>query len=126
MSNVASLENCKRLYELSGWGGEDRWFLTNISDPEHVIGTATPRIFKSDKDHENGYRTETPAYSAGYLLRKLPEEAYDTELGLAIFRTEGRPKWEAGYDNEFVNADTPEDALCLLAIKLFEEGVLGG
>jgi len=69
MSSVASLELCKELYELIGWGGNDRWYMT---DPEgKVIGTATPRIFKSDRDYGNGYRTDTPAYDLGYLIRKL-------------------------------------------------------
>ena len=94
--STASLENSKRLYELSRWNDED-----------------SPLVRFDDKDPES----TAPAYDAGYLLRKLPgTELYDATNC-----------WQAentSLQNWRTVQDTPEDALCLLAIKLFEEGVL--
>lgn len=116
--HTASLENCKRLYELSGWD--------DMRDRHGWIKDGAPIA-------------EIPRYSAGYLLRKLPKyrevERGDYMLHLAPVYMENR--WQAFYhldsrNPEYIKidkvtktvADTPEDALCLLAIKLFEEGVL--
>lgn len=97
--NVANLDLCRELYELSGW---------------------------TDNDHHRylGEGEEIPAYDLGYLLRKLqPFNAADLQwLGgkwaaqAVIFGTQ--PK------SERTEADTPEDAACKLAIELFKQGVL--
>lgn len=92
---VASLSNCKRLFELSEW----------IPSETSVLETSDGVI--------------PPAYSAGYLLRKLPDYCplqRRTNGTWFIYPNEINPKE--------ITADTPEDALALLAIKLFEEGVL--
>ena len=137
--STASLENSKRLYELSGWHDNgDRWYFTATDGK--VIGTATPRILKGDKDYKGGYRTDIPAYDAGYLLRKLQEALPHKKIEKhhkitrGVFWREGRwctqrERYGVGADRDewkvyVYHADTPEDALCLLAIKLFEEGVL--
>ena len=91
-----------------------------------VIGTATPRILEYDRDYENGYRTDTPAYDAGYLLRELPLRFYIRR------HKEAHADWWAYRDSlivldkygEGILADTPEDCLTLLAIRLFEQGIL--
>lgn len=129
---VASLELCKELYEVSGWLGDDRWYMTNPVG--YVIGTATPRIFENDKDYVLGYRTDTPAYDLGYLLRKLPQS--DDILNGRIYTLGvvwSLTGWMAGLWDADGNpaphlpiseADTPEDAACSLAIDLFQQGVL--
>ena len=115
--NTANLENCKRLYELSGW--EDG------------------KLFPVDGGNY-------PTYSAGYLLRHLPEtldleKTTVKDLFVAKFpngyladyryrdphqQNRGGGWWHRYDKAKEVEADTPEDALCLLAIKLFETGVL--
>jgi hypothetical protein len=96
--NVASLELCKALYELSGWAGDD-----------------------SFGDMDSG-KSATPAYDLGYLLRKLPQGTH------IVKNTGDKPDyscWSYLHENvDTVRADTPEDAACMLAIELFKQGVL--
>lgn len=108
--NTASLENCKKLFELSGW----------VDSVYHPV---------------NGDKQVT--YSLGYLLRKLPSMLEDEDDKGAYYTLhlgkEGEKDYYANYwhfDNPLVGIDilepssTPEDATALLAIKLFEEAVL--
>lgn len=113
--NVASLENCKELYELSGWetgDSPDCWYWKKQSFARHVC----------------------PAYNLGFLLRKLPYSHKGVNLEL-VPRFDGT--WFIGYaaGKEFLatdpqdkylwaEADTPENATCKLAIELFKQGVL--
>lgn len=116
MSDVASLELCRELYELSGktWH-EEIIYSWHKDDGNYVI-----------EDFWTG--SICPAYDAGYLLRKLK----DLE-GLTVYRCHHINhlwNWEAQCDypdNDnvcFEYANTPEDALCQLAIELFKQGVL--
>lgn len=129
MSNTASLELSKKLYELSGWEETEKVF-------EILEGNAVqPRSMAL------AHRWDTPAYDAGYLLRKLPNKMQDEGWLLSLDHdgmddAEEKIIWLARYyDGDTVGdetpisicpvtADTPEDALCKVAIKLFEEGVL--
>lgn len=112
MSEVASLELSKELYELSGWEGDLEWL--------NPTGKA---------------KDLSPQYSLGYLLRKLPNywvegDSNDDERGV---RLQFRPLsggWTAGYAGyaadkpEDAYADSPEDAAAKLAIELFKQGIL--
>lgn len=111
MTDVASLDLCKELYELSGW--ETDYTTKEFDDKNHIVGT--------------------PAYSLGYLLRKLPRTITDDEdeeiYQLMVMAVLDENKWLAGYDNTIHTphasyADTPENALCKLAIELIKSGVL--
>lgn len=64
-------------------------------------------------------------YSLGYLLWKLPKTVVGGEQ-LRIEASEGANlNWCAEYGTlTYEFADTPEDALCKLAIELFKAGVL--
>lgn len=68
--NVASLDLCKELYELSGWKDCDllwRWYLNWLDDTE----TEPELVMK--RGHMNvAAPFKVPAYDLGYLLRKLP------------------------------------------------------
>lgn len=127
MSNTASLENCKRLYELSGWDDTRDYYHSLISHDTKRWSEYKLQDYKPDNDF--GMRV-VPAYDAGYLLRKLPTNSAEAENNAQFRMTvEYTPRgWKAFYHfgkpmmHEY--ADTPEDALCLLAIKLFEEGIL--
>lgn len=128
----ASLENCKRLFKLSGWEDTDKWLIVN------EFGESSP--INSKAIHNKSY----PAYTAGYLLRKLPDRIQDDNGN--YFALMGFPNginpwfaYKGGLDGKdarwpidrgipfykrVFQADTPEDALCLLSIRLIEEGVL--
>lgn len=109
--NVASLELCKELYELSGWDD-------------------TARRHPSVHDKREDW---PPAYTLGYLLRKLSQ----AEIGVSIRYVDSPhgvdlrewlhkfiayAPWMAQGDYPF--ADIPEDAAAKLAIELFKQGVL--
>ena len=123
---TASLELCKTLWELSGWAGTERYFQEG--------GTVWHNL-EDDVSVENS-KFVCFAYDLGFLLRKLPamEGPNSDDIGrLTVFNskevTNGKRAWSAGYDNMdcyfyIQEADTPEDALCKLAIELFKQGVL--
>lgn len=114
--NVASLERCRELYELSGWADTDYTYYANAG--QHS-GTMMHRSLVFDKPDN------LPAYDLGYLLRKLPElVTTDTYSDfLEIKKSSGQ--YLAYYSfSERVVADTPENAAAKLAIELFKAGVL--
>lgn len=125
--NVASLELCKELYELSGLN--DTFFIHQLQFKDD---TPTRKMIVVDR--ETGHcgshdHKETPAYDLGYLLRKLP-------WGVEITQTDPATEnpWLARYFSDkdgitalvphHLYADTPEDAAVKLAIELFKQGVL--
>ncbi len=122
--NVASLELCKELFELSGW--TQTTYEHELLNGEHYTTT----LLREDMAH--GERnTYTPAYDLGYLLRKLPQNSWvgyvDTsgQRGYALAKTYA---WnEKGTDIDRIvqcSADALEDAACKLAIELFTRGIL--
>lgn len=134
--NIASLDLCKELYELTGWDGAAfSYFLPDDYGDDYIL--------PSDSDIGNG-RFHAPAYALGYLLRKLPPEV----MGVHSYRFRLTPvdvtpqngfEWSAGYTDRFelfqfhdrtkksislwFKADTPEAATAKLAIELFKQGV---
>lgn len=126
---TASLENCKKLYELSGWGDTDKWYclLNDHSD--------TPNYELEDSPIVADYipNGNIPAYDLGFMLRKLDGSNwmivvdYTDYLApvIAGSSTESTHLWYARAGTQYrVSADNPTDAVALLAIKLFEQGVL--
>lgn len=134
--NVASLELCKELYELSGWEtNETEYWTTSI---ENYVSLPTNRI---------GSKI-CPAYDLGYLLRKLPPAIRVRADWLYLYIMPGHSEggvWLSGYRrmwpiklspfidyskskeyllNRIEPSDTPEDAACKLAIELFKVGIL--
>lgn len=100
MSDVASLELCRELHELSGWEDVDQ-FSRKPGFVQKPMGSL-------------------PLYDLGYLLRKLPPQtrlfkARESTYGIAIGTMVEKYK-------QF--ADTPEDAAAKLAIELFKQGIL--
>lgn len=113
MSNVASLELCKELYELSGWKAELFW----VEDVGHW----------SVADNINNYSDGqfVVAYDLGYLIRKLPPISKVVKVPITNGSTYGGVYvYEANEPDLVSNADTPEDAACKLAIELFKQGTL--
>ncbi len=122
--NVASLELCKELYELSGWVSSCCHTVRN----EH--GVATSHWYQ---------------YELGYLLRSLPQridldedkwaEAFDSSTPETFFLAwemdtmQNRWRVQMQIEDEVITptlfeAASPEDALCQLFIELFKQGVL--
>ncbi len=121
--NVANLELCKELYEVSGWSGSEFYF----------NGAGQRFYLKPIRRQEPLATYETPAYDLGYLLRKVPHR----EPGNERFILTLSPEWSIRYEQLTIEgyvdfgevhflheADTPEDAACKLAIELFNQGVL--
>lgn len=133
--NVASLELCKKLYELVGW--EDTlYYVYERTDPKslvepHLIGNSkmgiTVRNASTGFD-EDEYDILIPAYDLGYLLRKLPA-TIDSDC-LVVETLDG--DWYFHYLSDeyisdgriYASAGTPENAAAHLAIELFRQGVL--
>ena len=125
--NVASLDLCRELHELSAWGIGDpdvmwRWSRNGVGD------------FFQERALPVVYPGQIPAYDLGYLLRKLPPKVYDGILQLELVYVPGGLQWQARYYNYYPAnrgqtfgagiAETPEDAAALLCIRLIEEGAL--
>jgi hypothetical protein len=115
--NIASLENCQKLFELSGWDDTDAHWKWHPGYPDK------PEVFISGEEWPGDAWTTCVAYDLGYLLRHAKGMMVSTdpigERGNAMFLHFA--------DNNRIyeeHADTPEDAACLLACKLFETGIL--
>lgn len=116
--NVASLDLCKELYELSKWA--DTYMMWGNDDESN------DRVLKNDLYMGVDYLA--PAYDLGYLLRKLPYKLDNNKFlqvsmgsvsAVARYGAVGQAKLSL-----IKRADTPENALCKLAIELFKQGVL--
>lgn len=102
--NVASLELCRELYELSGWYDTDYIYYSNGGE---YSGAYYHRnmVFQKPKN--------MPAYDLGYLLRKLNRHFYATQK--AELRRLG---------TYLLLVDDPENKLVEYAIQLFKQSVL--
>ena len=110
--NVASLELCKELYEVSGWKNTEYFY------------SSENKVHRTQIEDDDFYGEIWPAYDLGYLLRKLPQPTYIYGLGDAY----SYPQWIAKATHQNIvgeqKAETPEDATAKLAIELFKQGVL--
>jgi len=98
--NTASLELSKELYEVSGW--DNGWY--SYWGRGVVARDSTEQRI-------------CPAYDLGYLIRKFKgyggiEIRYGDTGCIATSHV-----WS-------IESDTPEDAVSLLAIELFKQGIL--
>lgn len=123
---VAKLELCKELYELSGWGKTDDGTAFEYIIPLHRPDDSYIRHTRMALDYRASTQVERiPAYDLGYLLRKLPVTSYiATRRDGKVTASTG--SYKSGY-NPFPlreTADTPENAACKLAIELFKQGIL--
>lgn len=118
--NVASLERCKELYELSGWGDTSFQYTADLQGEFDKDSAAECR--NCEAEYGCGGRPSIPAYDLGYLLRKLPPNSW-------VGRS--REGWSSPYaahigpeDDNSMDADTPEDAAYKLAIDLIKKGAI--
>jgi hypothetical protein len=118
--NIASLELCKELYELSGWVlTEKMWCYGGRSEGKFSNGWV---LIASDEDSINQGHGIL-AYDLGYLLRKLPAKEWHINYyphqsyRAILFDSEGGTEY-------VLVADISEDAACKLCIELFKQGIL--
>lgn len=120
MDDVADLELCKELYELTGWDGTF-WNYSRSSGSDFPF-----KLGHKGSVETREVKERYPAYSLGYLIRKLPDTTnigVSGDLYTAYSNPVGLPTGDKWHD--FVEvAKTPEDAACMLAIELFKAGVL--
>lgn len=122
MTNYTSLETSKRLYEAFGW-----WDVNFRHEPD--LNRPMFRRCESKKESDV-YITSGlyPAFDSDYLLEKLPSAldwGYDNTGALCLETYING--WSASYSTIELpdgNADTPSEALGLLALKLREDGLL--
>lgn len=115
--NVASLENCKELFELTRWYEDHDYSHVQFKENGNWVTQLQRDIDFGD------IWSSYPAYDLGYLLRKLPP---GTDLR-HINPASGNDYWAASFAHEEYysgTADAPEDAACLLATELIKQGVL--
>lgn len=126
--NVASLELCKELCELSGWKDTFAWYSGNEVEFEGQAGW-DGAVYENCLQYD--WCDDVPAYDLGYLLRKLPividaedHPEHATWLHLRITAL-SKDKWNFYYERTDLSfTDLPEDAACNLAIELLKQGVL--
>lgn len=123
----ASLELSKQLFEVSGWFDVDNYSIIPITGD----GKRKKRVnIRADELCESHNHKPIPLYDLGFLIRKLPP--------VVTLKSRAGKRWSAQcfrgkitddgnriekVDMDFI-ADTPEDALCRLALALFEAGIL--
>lgn len=147
--HTTSLEVSKRLFEVSGgqktldsWHKTEKaWAMVAI---EHNPPSKPVWDYRVVNNNFQALCDYIPAYDSGYLLRKLPIRINGGKWSFMMWKQWHNGKqcnWytvsyvhinsslanspaEARHKVHTCEADTPEDALALLAISLFEEGVL--
>ncbi len=113
--NTASVDLCKKLYQLSGW--VEATYEHELLNGEHYTTTLPAREMKHSTQN-----TYIPAYDLGYLLRMLPKDFSLQPIIGASWHIEYSSR--SHRSNIIKQADTPEDAACKLAIELFTRGIL--
>jgi hypothetical protein len=148
--NVASLELCRELYELSGWDSEKELRYMHYYFSGHGFGYGfsassfsvgvrrelqkAPTGIELKEGHipePPEHRIDyfvAPAYDLGYLLRKLQSiqcHVFPNDEGVWLAHG-GKEKFSdpRAFILTAKKADTPENAVAQLAIELFKKGVL--
>lgn len=138
--NIASLDLCTELYEVSGWKNTSEKWRKEMFKGGYVL-THSPA----------GY-DNTPAYDLGFMLRKLPRKlkgvnSKQRDGNFNLYASRGKGAWVASYADEdssiirrlkkdaetqnnrnfwflAFSADTPEDAACKLLCELIKQGTI--
>lgn len=105
MSDVVSLDLSRELYELSGWDGTGQWYVSYSGEGWEL----KPYLDQEALD-------EAPAYSLGYLIRRLQPITLERSIEGVWMAYQRFDEREA--------ADTPEDCVAKLCIKLIKQGVI--
>lgn len=116
----------RRRYYIGDWIVRD--------NPKNFIGVPEQVPWGwANKYYQQTVDASIPAYSLGYLTRKLPPSIQENNCNylLGLHPNYSGSGWMGIYlDNEAIEyliqafSDTPEDAACQLAIELIKQGVL--
>lgn len=135
--NIASTELSRLLFESSGWDDTEEVIIKfSLSDEPICVSndleSSAKLVLLSGKEE-----WRLPAYDMGYMMRKLPLAlmVHNSLAFLGVFANgEEVVSYVAGYyvlrpkhePTQFMQtkADSPEDALVKLAIRLFKSGML--
>lgn len=104
MNEIASRELCAELYELSGWNDTKFSWFDGMGGWRFDHDETEPSMYEGEE-----VGTWLPAYSLGFLQRKLRDYAED-------YNGEGM--------DYSLTSHHPEDDLATLAIELFKQGIL--
>lgn len=137
---VARLELCEELLQLSGWldcSFEWAWPSARSATRKNSKLNISEPYVKGMRDHNKDVPTHAswlpefiaPAYDLGYILRKLPEIRLDIwhngHVVIKYFTHNGVPsKLERKGEVVKAEADNPEDAAVKLCISLIKQGIL--
>jgi hypothetical protein len=124
--DVASVDLCRELWELSGWGTEAtafHWYKQHGEADYTLVSSDEAEFYQSD--------SYFPAYTLGFMLRKLQLPYVTVLVGTLgrrskLYSASYIPDQLGEYDpaTMYRKADTPENALCQLAIQLFRQNIL--
>lgn len=106
--DYASKELSEELFKLSGW--------------------KTGKVVR-DNPMQSAYNETNILfyeYDLGFLLRKLPDRPQNIRDTVLLSGTIDGKRWSIAYRDTVSIADTPEDAVCSLAIQLIKQGILEG
>lgn len=127
-SNVASLELCRELYELSGW--DDTFFFHDFYHKKN--GELGNHQISTKAQYQ--WNNRCPAYDLGYLWRKFEELGNEQSVGYDDSgcyyhftygqRGSGRQIGDIGTTFSGEPQDSIEDGFCEFFIELFKQGVL--
>lgn len=116
MSDTASLELSRTLYELSGWYSNPYWY-------RHPGGMTS--LAPAPDRYGEQFKKVCPAYSFDYLMSKLPRREPEWGTGIHLKWIVRINEWSAGYVKGIYTQDEdPTNAVCKLAIELWKQGVL--
>lgn len=119
---TASLTLCKQLHTVSGWTGTLlSWYCDEARDDTPVVNLSEPLKVVGGVGH---YDRQYPAYDVGYLVGMLPAH-HLIKNGNETYIAQ----WFDHTDGTLIERDSrtnPANALCHLALALFEAGVLIG
>lgn len=116
---VADYELCKQLYEATGWKGTRQVWWLNEATGEYRLRLSTGVSALDDL---------VPAYDIGYLLLSLPSSVRSPSWRSCMLSfqksSRGYRYWYNNQRELNYQANTPQNAACLLAIALAKSGAL--
>lgn len=122
---TANLENCRKLYELTGWWNSHLyWHYGAKSAPLPISpGLMEWSTVEEPRTIHEGEQY-IPAYDLNCLVESTPFRSNDDITHTFMLgRNTDNTGWSAVYKNWVCIAQEPEDAVCELLIKIYERNV---
>lgn len=122
---TANLDLCKRLYKLTGWDECPNWY---VSRPG--VKTEVWDLYDISGDAPDNYEVLAAAYDSDFLLDKLKDYGVNLFTTIDAVTNKLTGGWTAVHIRDakpplvMSEGASAADALCSLAIKLKEKGVI--